>query len=88
MLEPDLSLPELEKAFTTSKPNKGEGLDEINVRSVFDIIKNPLLFIFSISLKQGISPESLQSGWVVSVFKSEDRSTLSNYRSISILTCL
>ena len=60
MLEPDLSLPELEKAFTTSKPNKG--LDEINVRSVFDIIKNPLLFIFSISLKQGISPESLQSG--------------------------
>ena len=30
MLEPDLSLPELEKAFTTSKPNKGEGLDKIN----------------------------------------------------------
>ena len=26
MLEPELSLAELEKAFTTLKPNKGEGL--------------------------------------------------------------
>lgn len=34
MLELDLSLAELEKAFTTLKSNKGENLDEINVNIV------------------------------------------------------
>ena len=91
MLEYDLSLEELEKAFDTLKPNKGEGLDEINVnivRSVFDIIKNPLLSIFYLSLKEGIFPKSLKNARVVPVFKNGDLSTISNYRPISILPCL
>ena len=42
MKECDLSLEELETAFSSLKPNKSEGLDEINVnvvRSAFGEIK-------------------------------------------------
>ena len=90
MLEVDLSLEELGKAFKTLQPNKGKGLDEINVniiRSVFDIIKKPLHFIFNLSLKQGIFPRSLKIARVVPVFKSGEESIISNYRPISILPC-
>ena len=91
MIEFELSMDELEKAFKTLKSNKSEGLDEINVnivRSVFDIIKTPLLSIFNLSLKEGIFPKSLKYARVVPVYKNGDRSTVSNYRPISILPCL
>lgn len=35
---------DLEKAFTTLKPNKGECVDVNIVRSIFDIINKPCSF--------------------------------------------
>ena len=52
------------------------------------VIKNPLLSIFNLSLKEGIFPKTLKYARDVPVFKSGDRSTVSNYRPISILLCL
>jgi len=90
MLEFDLTSEELNKAFCMLKPNKGEGLDEINVnviKSVFDLIKSPLLYVFNLSLQQGIVPNDLKIARVVPVFKGGDDSLASNYRPISILPC-
>ena len=60
MLELDLSLAELEKAFTTLKSNKGENLDEINfniVRQVFDIkyLKKNILLTLKSTIELSIS---------------------------------
>ena len=91
MGEKDLTHEELEDAFKSLESNKGEGLDEIHVnivKSVFDLIKDPLHFIFNLSLKQGIFPNELKLARVIPVFKSGDDSLVSNYRPISILPCL
>ena len=90
MHEKDLSQEELEKAFSSLKPNKGEGIDEIHVnviKSVFDLIKDPLHYIFNISLKYGIFPNDLKIAKVIPVFKSGDEALVANYRPISVLPC-
>ena len=44
-----------------------------------------LFYVFSISIQQGIFPDSLKIGKVTLIFKSGDKDNVSNYRSISIL---
>ena len=90
MTEYELTHEELDNAFKFLESNKGEGLDEIHVnivKSVFDLIRDPLHFIFNLSLKQGIFPNELKPARVIPVFKSGDDSLVSNYRPISILPC-
>lgn len=45
------------------------------------------MYIFNLSLKNGVFPDRLKLARVIPVFKSGDDSNLSNYRPISILPC-
>ena len=65
-------------------------IDEIN----YNIIKNcigaltkPLKHIFNLSLLTGVFPDQLKMARVTPTFKSGEKTTVSNYRPISILPC-
>ena len=90
MPEHDLSLEELKKAFSSLKPNKSEGIDEIHVniiKTIFEFIEEPLHFIFNLSLKQGIFPNELKIAKVIPLYKKDEDDLVSNYRPVSILPC-
>ena len=88
--EYNLSDDELEKAFFSLKINKSPGHDEINfnaVKQVFHNIQKPLKHIFSLSLSKEIFPDELKIAKVTPIFKTGERSSVSNYRPISVLPC-
>lgn len=57
------------------------------VKRVALYLCNPLTYVFNLSIKQGIVPESLKSARVVPIFKSGNNKDASNYRPISVLPC-
>ena len=86
-----LTLDELKTAFNTLKSNKSVGIDDIDInlfKTVFDIIENHLLYIFELTFTTGSFPQSLKIARITPIFKSGDRTSLSNYRPISILPCV
>ena len=58
----ELPMEKLETAFHVLKLNKASGVDDINInviKKVFKDIKNPLLFIFNLSINTGKFPDAL-----------------------------
>lgn len=71
--------------------NKGAGPDEIPpifIVRCAEYLVDPLLTIFNTSLATGIFPSAWKTAKIVPVFKSGDENLVSNYRPISILSCL
>ena len=90
MPENNLSLDELQLAFRSLLPNKSPGIDDINVnilRNIYDIIEPILLYIFNLSISEGIFPDALKIAKVSPIFKSGDNCEVGNYRPISVLSC-
>ena len=88
MPENDLSQKELNDAFKLIDVNKSPGYDEITgkvVKAVSNEIRNPLMYIFNLSFKTGIFPDKMKIARIIPLFKSEDSSSVNNYRPISIL---
>ena len=70
-------------------PNKATGIDKISPK----VLKNcafsltrPLCHLFNLSLSTGSIPEEWKIHLIVLVYKSEDRSSVKNYRPISLLS--
>ena len=83
-----LTYKELAVAFFQLKKNKASGYDDINSNVVlesYDEIKNILFHIFDNSINNGIFPEALKIAKITPIFKSDDKTKLSNYRPISVL---
>ncbi|XP_063707697.1 uncharacterized protein LOC134836418, partial [Culicoides brevitarsis] len=71
--------------------NKGPGPDGIHaafLKKTADVIVDPLLNIFNMSLNKGYFPKNWRSSIVVPIFKSGDRSKIENYRGIAILNTI
>jgi len=51
-------------------------------------ICQPLLILFKRSLNEGIYPKQWKQANVIPLFKEGDRDTLSNYRPISLISCV
>ena len=86
-----LSDDEFEEAFKSLKRNKApghDGLDVNNITSVYELVKKPLLKIFNESVNLGIFPEDVKIAKVTPIFKSGKKGSLTNYRPISVLSCL
>ena len=66
------------------------GYDNIHVniiRNIYNELKTPLLNIFHLSLNIGIFPDRMKVAKVISIFKNGEKSSISNYRPISVLPC-
>ena len=73
------------------KSNKSAGFDNISpsvIKNIIPIIAQPLANIFNMSLSTGTFPDALKIAKVVPVFKSEDKTSVNNYRPISVLPVL
>jgi len=57
------------------------------VKQVKQSILQPVVHIFSLSLKTGIVPEDLKVARIIPLFKADDPCCFSNYRPLSILSC-
>lgn len=80
-----------EEVFTTIKSLKdtSPGLDDIHARHlkmVGQLISPTLASIINSIFKTGIFPRTLKNTKVIPIFKKGDRSIISNYRPISILS--
>ena len=71
------------------RPNHSKDCDDINMyvlSKVTDQIVNPLVHIFNLSFASGIFPSEMKTAKVIPLFKRGNRSHLSNYRPISLLS--
>ena len=56
--------------------------------NIFDVIIEPLVHIFNLSLNNGFVPNGLKICKVIHIFQKGDREAVYNYRPISLLTSL
>jgi hypothetical protein len=85
-----LTVEEITEALNSLKINKSAGIDEITpniIKAAYSHIQKPIIYIFNLSLEQGVFPEQLKIARVTPIFKHGDPSVISNYRPISILPC-
>ena len=85
-----LSMNELKDAFFSLKINKSPGYDDIGfnvVKKCFSSLCEPLKYLFNLSIEKGIFPDDLKIAKVIPIYKADDKSDLSNYRPISVLSC-
>lgn len=65
-----------------------DGIDNILLKGVINVIVEPLVHIFNLSLTKGIVPNGMKISKVVPIFKKGEKESVSNYRPISLLTSL
>ena len=87
----NISFDDLVTQLKALDPNKGSGPDGIPpvfLRNTGPTIAIPLMTIFTQSLTSGIFPHVWKSSFITSIYKSGDRSNISNYRGIAILSAI
>ena len=83
-----VTISEIEKHINSLKPKKSRGLDGIDnllVKELRDIISEPLSIIFNNSLIEGVFPCRMKTSKVVPLHKAKSRDETTNYRPISLL---
>jgi hypothetical protein len=71
--------------------NKGTGVDDIPnlfIKNCAEELVDPILRIFQKSLVEGVFPELWKTARITPIFKSGDKSNVSNYRPISLLSSM
>ena len=79
------------KNLSKLKTNKSTGLDRITARLLKDaavVFALSLTQIFNLSLSSSSFPQIWKNGRVTPIFKSGERSNMSNYRPITVLPTL
>ena len=69
--------------FLSLKTNKNPGYDNIHENE----LKTPLMNNFNLSLNTGIFPDRMKVAKVTPIFKQGEKSSISNYRPLSVLPC-
>jgi hypothetical protein len=79
---------EIDKIVSMLSSSSSSGIDGICpyiVKNTISEIKFPLAFIFNLSLSTGQFPDQLKIAKIVPIFKSDDKTNISNYRPIYVL---
>ena len=79
------------KDIIDSLNNSASGIDDIPpkvLKSVADEIIDPITFICNMSFKDGLFPSELKLAKISPIFKSGDKTVISNYRPISVLPAI
>ena len=79
---------ELNDICVSMKSGKTPGYDDISmhiIKNTFEIVSEPLKNIINLSFSNGISPDKLNVGKVIPVFKVDEPDLFTNYRPNSLL---
>lgn len=82
---------EVANVIKNMKPKKSPGLDQISIDLIkrhSDPITSSITHLFNVSLKNGKFPDPLKIAKIVPIYKNGDKSVLSNYRPISMLSAI
>ena len=85
-----LSVNELKDAFFSLRINKSPGYDDVSFnvfKKCFSSLCEPLKYLSNLSIEKEIFPDDLKIAKATSIYKADDKSDLSNYRAISVLSC-
>ena len=80
-----ISYSEVENTVNGLDERKSSGPDNIPpvlIKNCISYLITPLIYIFNLSLKTGVFPDLWKSAYVIPIFKSGDKSNVSNYRPI------
>ena len=81
----------VKKILQSLNVNKAVGIDHIGnriLKECAESLSEPLSILFQSSLDQGIFPTSWKDAQVSAIFKQIDRQIKTNYRPISLLSCM
>ena len=79
---------ELIKAFRKLRPNNTSGIDEIPgfvVKDCQNVLIEPLIYLFNLIIETETFPRIWKTARICPIFKSGDKSSIDNYRPVSIL---
>ena len=65
-----------------------DGISAYSIKLASDIIAVPLSILCNLSCFEGVFPNCIKNAEVIPLFKTGSKSKLSNYRPISLLSCL
>ena len=57
------------------------------IKKCFGELCEPIKYLFNFSFVKGIFPDDLKIAEVTPIYKADNSSNISNYRSISVLPC-
>ncbi|KAK9503729.1 hypothetical protein O3M35_010230 [Rhynocoris fuscipes] len=83
----NISSEKLLDKLNTFNVNKGPGPDEIPafiLKLFSQLLVTPLHYLFNLSLSSGIYPDCFKHSHIVPIYESGDKSSISNYKPISI----
>ena len=86
-----VSFAEFHKIIKNIKNGNSVGYDELStnlLKSIAGVIFEPLVHIFNLSINSGIFPSRWKIARVIPLYKQGDKSDVSNYRPIAILSPL
>ena len=84
----DIGCEEIAWAIKNLKPSGEPGIDglpPIFVKECAVFLLQPLQILFNLSVNTGVMPQVWKNSFITPVFKSGDRSNVSNYRPISLM---
>ena len=74
------------KLLTNKKNPDHTGVSSNFVKQIITSIINTLHYIFNLSLNSGVVPIQFKIAKVIPIFKARDRTSMDNYRPISLLS--
>uniref|UniRef100_A0A1X7VUC2 Reverse transcriptase domain-containing protein n=1 Tax=Amphimedon queenslandica TaxID=400682 RepID=A0A1X7VUC2_AMPQE len=85
----DISMQDIFDALTSIQVDKamgGDGIPPIILKGAATAILEPLQHIFQLCVKHSTLPKEWRDHYITPIFKTGDRSLVSNYRPISLLS--
>jgi len=83
-----ITKPEIKNTFSKTKKKKSSGYNEITskiLKACASLVSHPLSYIYNHLIYMGIFPDHLKIAVVKPISKTGNKSSMTNYRPISLL---